>query len=760
MAKKPYLYRLNFDFKSTTGGADTYGHDMKFFGDTTGKYVHWDASADTLYVVGTLDLTGTFNSGNLALIDNETITMGTGSDINFKFDGTNLLWSKTVAAGNALKIDADTVDTTADVLALDIGVNSASVSGIKGNLDIGTALSAGEIVRGVYLDINSNASNANTSGMTGFDCLITGVASGADDLVGYKVLFDGTKNAADSTKGLFVDGDLTINNANETLYGAHFDFSGTTHTNGTIYGTYVAIPTAASGSGYGHYILCNDNTTGIYINSGSTDRTAGNVIEIDLDVNDASVSMIKGFMDWGTASTTAKTVRGLFLDFDDIASGTNGSGLIGCHMLMSGIASGNSDLVGYKTEFDGTRNQGDTAKGIHIIQNSLTINHASEYLYGSHIDFSSLTHTNGIVYGEYIDVSANVASGSNYGTYIKCATGSNSAIYIDRGTNDVTTGTAIDIDFDVNSASVNCINVDLDVGTALSSAESVVGLKLDLVGNAGDATDSAITGIYMTNAGTGTGVNRAINIDGTWDRSIEIEATAGRAEIDVEIDNAYKFTMFEDFLMPTINENDFPVILNNDGGGGADPSIAAVVARGALTCNTTGGGGANGSQVVIHFPVTANLGGLVFETSLHINTAITGCRVLAGFTDVSTWEVGASIGGGDAITTTFSDGCAFVYDDQADTDVWFAVGVAGDTDATGNGATDTAPVADTYQTLRIEISSDGSTAYFYINDVLKKTLTANAITASTSAYATVVIQETAAAAKTCDIDYIKLVHNR
>ena len=95
-----------------------------------------------------------------------------------------------------------------------------------------------------------------------------------------------------------------------------------------------------------------------------------------------------------------------------------------------------------------------------------------------------------------------------------------------------------------------------------------------------------------------------------------------------------------------------------------------------------------------------------------------------------------------------------MYDDQADTDVWFAVGVDGDTDATGNGSTATAPVADTMQTLRIEVAADGETGYLYIDGVLKKTLTANVTNASTALYASVVIQETAAAAKTCDVDYI------
>ena len=72
-------------------GEDTKGVDWKIFGDTTGKYVFWDASTDTLYVVGTLSLDGTFNADNIALADSETLTFGTGLDVVLQWDGTNLI---------------------------------------------------------------------------------------------------------------------------------------------------------------------------------------------------------------------------------------------------------------------------------------------------------------------------------------------------------------------------------------------------------------------------------------------------------------------------------------------------------------------------------------------------------------------------------------------------------------------------------------------------------------------------------------------
>lgn len=49
---------------SLTVGVDDTGYDVKFFGDTTGKYMLWDASADTLILTGELDAGSLDISGN------------------------------------------------------------------------------------------------------------------------------------------------------------------------------------------------------------------------------------------------------------------------------------------------------------------------------------------------------------------------------------------------------------------------------------------------------------------------------------------------------------------------------------------------------------------------------------------------------------------------------------------------------------------------------------------------------------------------
>lgn len=223
-----------------------------------------------------------------------------------------------------------------------------------------------------------------------------------------------------------------------------------------------------------------------------------------------------------------------------------------------------------------------------------------------------------------------------------------------------------------------------------------------------------------------------------------------------------RFRLFDDFLYQTITEADTPFIFNSGSDSwGLDPLIS-IQECGAvrLTSGDAGSGvAADGSQIVCAIPVQADSGGLVFETRLRINTAVTDIQVFAGLTDVTTLELPASVSG-TTITTTLSNGVGFVYDTGATTDQWYCIGVDGDTDATGNGLSGEVPVADTYQRLRIEVDADGEGAKFYIDGNLVGTLTAAACAASTNLYATVVIDSTTTTSKTVDIDYILVEHDR
>lgn len=223
------------------------------------------------------------------------------------------------------------------------------------------------------------------------------------------------------------------------------------------------------------------------------------------------------------------------------------------------------------------------------------------------------------------------------------------------------------------------------------------------------------------------------------------------------------FSVFDDFNYQTIAETDTPWILNSGNDDVAvDPAINAQ--EGGVLRLTSGDAGtgvaADGSQAVCHVPMQADSGGLVFETRLHVNTAVTTVQVVAGFTDSTAMELPAAVGGSDALTTTATNGVFFVFDTDADTDEWFGIGVNGGTDATGSGALGVAPVADTYQTLRIEVDDDGATARFFIDGTEQGALTANAVSASTDIHATVLVNATTTTSRTVDVDYVYAGHNR
>lgn len=66
-------YNRHFGWKYSHFGEDTKGHDVKGFGDTTGKYFMWDASANKFILVGDLSINGTdlvATVAELNLLDN------------------------------------------------------------------------------------------------------------------------------------------------------------------------------------------------------------------------------------------------------------------------------------------------------------------------------------------------------------------------------------------------------------------------------------------------------------------------------------------------------------------------------------------------------------------------------------------------------------------------------------------------------------------------------------------------------------------
>jgi hypothetical protein len=115
-----------------TVGVDDTGYDVKFFGATTGKYMLWDESADTLAVVGTaitlngtavgdalLGSTGTWTADQ-TFNDNVNITLGTGGDADLYYDGTNVVLNPKVVGSGVFSVSGD-IHANSSTATIEIG---------------------------------------------------------------------------------------------------------------------------------------------------------------------------------------------------------------------------------------------------------------------------------------------------------------------------------------------------------------------------------------------------------------------------------------------------------------------------------------------------------------------------------------------------------------------------------------------------------------------------------------------------------------
>jgi hypothetical protein len=108
-------------------GEDTFGMDVKAFGATTGKYFFWDASADTFYVVGTFSLTGAPTiTGNSQFTG--TVTVGvndTGHDVKFFGATSGKYWLWDESADTAIISGVVQIGTAATA-ALGLGIGTSA----------------------------------------------------------------------------------------------------------------------------------------------------------------------------------------------------------------------------------------------------------------------------------------------------------------------------------------------------------------------------------------------------------------------------------------------------------------------------------------------------------------------------------------------------------------------------------------------------------------------------------------------------------
>jgi hypothetical protein len=215
----------------------------------------------------------------------------------------------------------------------------------------------------------------------------------------------------------------------------------------------------------------------------------------------------------------------------------------------------------------------------------------------------------------------------------------------------------------------------------------------------------------------------------------------------------------DDFLAAAIDAR-----LSSTAGSGANTAAATTVAgamNGTITMKSSDASGANSANATMltfdQLNWKANQGGNVFEARLQVDV-ITNCYIFMGYTDTISTTVECPIG----LTTVTpnsdaDDAAGFMFDTSATNDFWHLGGVKATVDAAVINS-NIAPVAATYQTLRVELDTSGGVTG-YINGVLVGSI-ASALTATVGLTPALVISNRTATQKILTVDYIAANQNR
>lgn len=217
--------------------------------------------------------------------------------------------------------------------------------------------------------------------------------------------------------------------------------------------------------------------------------------------------------------------------------------------------------------------------------------------------------------------------------------------------------------------------------------------------------------------------------------------------------------LYDDFLGDVLADEWAAVETDTDG---AQAVLAGGI--GGILRITTGNDDGNGvvlpdaSGVTSYLNWQASNGGLAMQARVKMSR-ITDAYLFVGFTDVITIEAPIICNSAETITTNATDAVGFVFDTNFTADTFHLCGVATDVDAAIQILT-SAPVADDYITLRIDVSATG-VATFYINGLGVGTAMTGAVTAAADLTPVVLASnQDGTSALTCDVDYIHCAMTR
>lgn len=200
-------------------------------------------------------------------------------------------------------------------------------------------------------------------------------------------------------------------------------------------------------------------------------------------------------------------------------------------------------------------------------------------------------------------------------------------------------------------------------------------------------------------------------------------------------------------------------------GSGTSNAVATTVANslcGEVTLKSASDDGAHGANASaltgLNLGWKANQGGLVMETRVKLDV-ITAAALFVGFTDTisTTVEMPIFLNGAD-IDSDAADACGIIFDTDGTTAQWAHGGVKANTDTTP-AYSGGAPVAATYDVLRVEVSAAGAVQGF-INNIAIGDAVADAVTITTALTPAIVVCNRGAAQRIATIDYIDVQMDR
>jgi hypothetical protein len=263
---------------------------------------------------------------------------------------------------------------------------------------------------------------------------------------------------------------------------------------------------------------------------------------------------------------------------------------------------------------------------------------------------------------------------------------------------------------------------------------------------------STLTGVVTATGGVVGAVTGALN---------------GVPAEDVKtVDASQKFRLFDDFYGTWAIGDAGPAdTWSATAGNGAGTQTATTVANsvnGEITLKSSSADGAFTANAValtgLSLGFKANQGGLSLQTKIKLSD-ISEAYLFVGFTDaISTTLEQPIFLNTTAIDSDAANACGVLYDVDGTTKQWCQGGVKADADTTPVYS-GTAPVDDTYVTVRVEVSAAGAVQGF-INGTAIGAAVANAVTITTALTPAIIVANRSANQVVATLDYIDVQQNR